>query len=87
MDSGASPADALRRVLLPLLAPAILSSFFIVFAISIDDFVISQFLCAQDCTTIPIKHLQRGPQRREPEPERARHDLDTSRWCRSRSPC
>jgi spermidine/putrescine transport system permease protein len=55
MDLGASPAGALRRVLLPLLAPAILSSFFIVFAISIDDFVISQFLCAQDCTTIPIK--------------------------------
>ena len=55
MDLGASPADALRRVLLPLLAPAILSSFFIVFAISIDDFVISQFLCAQGCVTIPIK--------------------------------
>ncbi len=55
MDLGASPAGALRRVLIPLLAPAILSSFFIVFAISIDDFVISQFLCAQDCTTIPIK--------------------------------
>jgi spermidine/putrescine transport system permease protein len=55
MDLGASPAGALRRVLLPLLAPAILSSFFIVFAISIDDFVISQFLCAQECTTIPIK--------------------------------
>jgi spermidine/putrescine transport system permease protein len=55
MDLGASPANALVRVLLPLLAPAILSSFFIVFAISIDDFVISQFLCAQDCTTIPIK--------------------------------
>ena len=55
MDLGASPADALKRVLLPLLAPAILSSFFIVFAISIDDFVISQFLCAQECTTIPIK--------------------------------
>ena len=46
MDLGASPAGAIRRVLIPLLAPAILSSFFIVFAISIDDFVISQFLCA-----------------------------------------
>jgi spermidine/putrescine transport system permease protein len=55
MDLGASPAGAIRRVLIPLLMPAILSSFFIVFAISIDDFVISQFLCAQDCTTIPIK--------------------------------
>ena len=55
MDLGASPGGALRRVLIPLLAPAILSSFFIVFAISIDDFVISQYLCAQECTTIPIK--------------------------------
>ncbi len=55
MDLGASPAGALRRVLLPLLAPAIFSSAFIVFAISIDDFVISQFLCIANCTTIPMK--------------------------------
>ena len=55
MDLGASPAGALRRVLLPLLAPAILASLFIVFAISIDDFVISSFLCIEGCTTIPIK--------------------------------
>jgi spermidine/putrescine transport system permease protein len=55
MDLGASPAGALRRVLLPLLAPAIFSSAFIVFAITIDDFVISQFLCIADCTTIPMK--------------------------------
>ena len=60
MDLGASPAGAMRRVLLPLLAPAILSSFFIVFAISIDDFVISQFLCAQNCTIDPHQDLQRG---------------------------
>ncbi|HKY48869.1 MAG TPA: ABC transporter permease subunit, partial [Acidimicrobiia bacterium] len=32
MDLGASPREALRRVLLPLLAPAIFSSFAIVFA-------------------------------------------------------
>ncbi|MGH3128035.1 MAG: ABC transporter permease, partial [Gaiellaceae bacterium] len=55
MDLGASPAQALRRILLPLLAPAILASLFIVFAISIDDFVISQFLCIEGCTTIPVK--------------------------------
>lgn len=54
-DLGAAPATALYRVLLPLLLPAIVASAAIVFAISIDDFVISQFLCAQDCTTIPIK--------------------------------
>jgi len=55
MDLGASSAGALRRVLVPLLAPAVFASAFIVFAISIDDFVISAFLCVQDCKTIPIK--------------------------------
>ena len=39
MDLGASPFQAMRRVLLPLLAPALLASFAIVFAISIDDLV------------------------------------------------
>ncbi|MGQ0848496.1 MAG: ABC transporter permease [Actinomycetota bacterium] len=56
MDLGASPWEALRRVLLPLLAPAILSSFAIVFALSIDDFVISQFLVGgASSLTIPVR--------------------------------
>ena len=56
MDLGASPSQALRRVLLPLLAPAIFSSFAIVFAISIDDFVISQFLVGgASSVTIPVR--------------------------------
>ena len=55
MDLGASPAGALRRVLLPLLGPAIFASAMIVFAISIDDFVISTFLVGgQESNTIPI---------------------------------
>jgi spermidine/putrescine transport system permease protein len=56
MDLGASPLQAMRRVLLPLLAPALLASFAIVFAISIDDFVISQFLLGgADTVTIPVQ--------------------------------
>jgi spermidine/putrescine transport system permease protein len=55
MDLGASSAGAIGRVLLPLLLPAVFAGAFIAFAISIDDFVISAFLCTQDCTTIPIK--------------------------------
>jgi spermidine/putrescine transport system permease protein len=56
MDLGASPVQALRLALLPLLMPAIFASFMIVFAISIDDFVISQFLSADASTeTIPVK--------------------------------
>jgi spermidine/putrescine transport system permease protein len=56
MDLGATPWEAMRRVLLPLLAPALLASFAIVFALSIDDFVISQFLVAgAESVTIPVK--------------------------------
>ena len=55
MDLGASPVGALRRVLLPLLAPAIFASVAIVFAASIDNFVISQQLSKDASTqTIPI---------------------------------
>ena len=54
-DLGASPVQALRLVLVPLLAPAIFASFMIVFAISIDDFVISAFLTAgQNTNTVPV---------------------------------
>lgn len=55
MDLGASPAGALRRVLLPLLGPAILASFAVVFATAIDDFVIAQRLSTgQSTQTVPI---------------------------------
>jgi spermidine/putrescine transport system permease protein len=55
MDLGASPTGALRRVLLPLLGPAILASFAVVFATAIDDFVIAQRLSTgQSTQTVPI---------------------------------
>ncbi len=55
MDLGASPTQSLRRVLLPLLAPAIFASIAIVFASAIDNFVISQRLSIDASTqTIPI---------------------------------
>ena len=44
MDLGASPTQAIGRVLLPLLLPAIFASVAIVFAATIDNFVISQQL-------------------------------------------
>jgi spermidine/putrescine transport system permease protein len=54
-DLGASPAVALWKVLLPLLMPAIVASAAIVFAISIDDFVISQWLSSgPSTTTVPM---------------------------------
>ena len=55
MDLGAPPLEALRRVLLPVLSPAIFAAFMIVFALSIDDFVTSQFLSTDLHTqTVPM---------------------------------
>jgi spermidine/putrescine transport system permease protein len=42
-DLGATPLQALRYVTLPLLAPGIVSAALLAFALSIDDFVISNF--------------------------------------------
>lgn len=55
-DLGATPWETLWLVVFPLLLPAIFSSLMMVFAISIDDFVISQWLsCGSDCDTVPIR--------------------------------
>jgi spermidine/putrescine transport system permease protein len=54
-DLGAPLLERLRRVVLPLLAPAILASAGIVFALSIDDFVITQYLAAgADTNTVSM---------------------------------
>ncbi len=55
-DLGASALGALRLVLLPLLTPAIFASFMVVFALSIDDFVVTDYLSSNSSTqTVPIK--------------------------------
>ena len=55
-DLGATRFQAIRLVLLPLLAPAIFASVMVVFATSVDDFVISSFLSTGASTdTVPIK--------------------------------
>jgi spermidine/putrescine transport system permease protein len=54
-DLGATRIGALRLVLLPLLLPAILASTLIVFALSIDDFVVTQYMSSNAATTtIPM---------------------------------
>ncbi|MBA3764298.1 MAG: ABC transporter permease [Actinobacteria bacterium] len=67
MDLGAPPLDALRRVLLPVLAPAVFAAFTIVFALSIDDFVTSQFL-ATDVNTQTVPMLIYSSGRTAPNP-------------------
>jgi spermidine/putrescine transport system permease protein len=60
-DLGASPLQALRLALLPMLTPAIVASAIAVFAISMDDFVISAFLSSGSTTdTVPVRIYSAG---------------------------
>ncbi len=60
-DLGASPRQAIRMALLPMLTPAIVASAIIVFALSMDDFVVSAFLSAGAPTdTVPVRIYSQG---------------------------
>jgi spermidine/putrescine transport system permease protein len=62
-DLGASALGALRRVLLPMLAPAILTSAVLVFADVLDDFVIVRYLSADagsETTSVKIYNTARA---------------------------
>jgi spermidine/putrescine transport system permease protein len=55
-DLGAPPLHVVGRVLLPLLVPAMAASLLVAFALSIDDFVVSQYLASgADTTTVPMR--------------------------------
>jgi spermidine/putrescine transport system permease protein len=60
-DLGASSLQALRLALLPMLTPAIVASAIVVFAISMDDFVVSAFLSSGSPTdTVPVRIYAAG---------------------------
>ena len=80
MDLGASPTQAVRQVLLPLLYPAIFASVALVFADAIDDFVTVRYLCAsQNCQSLSIDHLRLGACLTHPGRERRGHPDARSR--------
>jgi spermidine/putrescine transport system permease protein len=55
-DLGAPPLHVVGRVLVPLLLPAMAASLLVSFALSIDDFVVSQYLASgADTTTVPMR--------------------------------
>jgi spermidine/putrescine transport system permease protein len=56
LDLGAPPRESLRRVLLPMLFPAIFASFALVFADVVDDFVTVRYLSgASNTETLSVK--------------------------------
>jgi spermidine/putrescine transport system permease protein len=67
LDLGASPLRSLTRVTLPLLAPAIIASAAIVFALSLDDFVTVQQL-SSDAPTATVSMYIYGTARGAPTP-------------------
>ena len=62
LDLGAKPSYALRKVVLPQIAPGIVSGMILAFTLSVDDFVIS-FFCqqgAQNLSTYIYSLARRG---------------------------
>lgn len=54
MDLGATPMQAVRKILLPQLSPGIITGALIAFTMSIDDFVISYFTSANGVENLSI---------------------------------
>lgn len=54
LDLGASHFLALRRILLPLLWPSVLSAFLLCFTLSLDDVMISYFVAGPDFNILPL---------------------------------
>lgn len=53
-DLGAGPTRAFLEITLPLIAPAILSSWLLSFTLSLDDLVISSFVTGPGANTLPM---------------------------------
>ena len=63
LDLYATPWQAFRLVLVPLMVPGILSGFLLAFIISLDDVVITYFIAGVDTQTLPLfilSMLRRG---------------------------
>jgi putrescine transport system permease protein len=53
-DLGATPARAFLEVTLPIIAPALISSWLLCFTLSLDDLVISSFVAGPGASTLPM---------------------------------
>jgi putrescine transport system permease protein len=54
MDLGSSPTRAFLEITLPLIAPALVSSWLLSFTLSLDDLVISSFVSGPGASTLPM---------------------------------
>jgi putative spermidine/putrescine transport system permease protein len=63
---GASTLDTIRRIVLPLMAPAALSAFVFAFLVSFDETSVSLFTSVPGATTLPVELLNYVEQRGDP---------------------
>jgi spermidine/putrescine transport system permease protein len=70
MDLGASPMESIRRVALPLSAPAMVAAAVVAFTLSFDNLVLSNAVCLriESCGTVPMLMYQ-SVLRAPPEPD------------------
>lgn len=54
-DLGATPFEAFRDAVLPLLGPALAAAFLLAFTLSLDDLVIASFTSGPGATTLPMR--------------------------------
>jgi putrescine transport system permease protein len=54
MDLGATPAQAFVEITLPIISPALISSWLLSFTLSLDDLVISSFVSGPGASTLPM---------------------------------
>jgi spermidine/putrescine transport system permease protein len=55
MDLGASPTQTFFKVTLPAIFPAVMAAALLVFALSIDDYVVTSFVAGVGATTLPLQ--------------------------------
>jgi len=55
MDLGAGPLRAFLKVTLPAMFPAVMAAALLVFALSIDDYVVTSFVAGVGATTLPLQ--------------------------------
>lgn len=66
LDLGASPVKSMITVIMPQLVPGMISGFLMAFTLSLDDFIVSKYICGA-VETIPI-YLYNALAKRGPNP-------------------
>ena len=54
MDLGARPFKVFIKITIPILAPSLISGWFLSFVLSMDDLIVSSFVGGPDATTLPM---------------------------------